>query len=169
MANIHAAITPHGYNQGDIVQLLYEIGYLIENDVNGEEATGSSDFTITVVNKKGDKVGKGDYVKVLSPNGWNQAFAVQYIYELVAYMIASITNATEADFTGRVFNLYHTVTGGSTTRNWFMYPQGVSMKDMTDVLYDIVECLIDDVTGPANTDFTLDVKDQSGNMAGLTG
>jgi len=168
MANIHAAITPWGINQGDVVQLLYEIGYLLENDVNNEEAS-STDFTITVKNKVAAVVGAADYVKVLEPNGYNQHYAVQYLYECVAYMIASITNASEADWTGQISNLYLTMTGGTTTRNWFMYPQGVSMKDFCKALYEIVECLIDDVNGPVLTDFTLDVKDQDGNMAGVTG
>jgi len=154
--------------EDDIIQLLYEIGYQVQNNVNGEEAA-ATDFTITVVNRALSMVGAGDYVKVLRPNGFNWAYAVQYLYEIVKYMVASVTNATEADWNGQIANLYLTMTGGTTTRNWFMYPNGVAQGEFCNTLYQIVECMIDDVTGPDKTSFTLDVMDKSGNIAGVSG
>jgi len=164
-----ALIRPTGMKQGDIVQLLYEIGYLLENDVNGEEAS-STDFTITVKDRVGTSVvGAADHVKVLEANGFNWSYAIQYLYEIVVYMIASITNATEADFTGAIVDYDGTYSGGTTTRNYIINHQGLHQGDFCQMLYEVVECLIDDVTGPQASDFTLDVEDKSGNMAGVSG
>lgn len=166
----HAHIKPDGMKEDDIIQLLYEIGYLLENTMPGAEEATYANFTITCVNRKGDMVGAADYKKVLKPNGFNWAYAVQYLYEIVYYLINKpVTGAAETAFTGQIANLYHTMTGGSTTRNWFMYPNGVSQGLFCTALYQVVNHLIDDIAGPAKTDFTLDVMDETGNIAGVSG
>jgi len=164
-----AHIRPTGIrDKGLIVQTLYEIGYLLENDVNGDEAS-SSDFTITVHDRAHNKVGAGDDVKVLEYNGFNWAHTIQYLYECVSYMIASVTGVTEADFTGQVANLAGTLTGGTTTRNYLLRINGVDQGDFCQMLYEVVEVLIDDVTGPQASDFSYDVEDLVGNNAGVSG
>lgn len=48
-------ITPTGMDQGDLVQLLYEVVYVLINSVAGATA---SDFTVDIQNRAGSITGK---------------------------------------------------------------------------------------------------------------
>ena len=168
-----ASIRPQGMKQGDLCQMLYDIIYALIT--TGAAAT--TNWTISVRSKvDGTWTGSAVMDKRLEPNGWNQAHFVQALYETVYYLIASVAGATEADWTGQIGRRIlqstgiHTLTGGTTTRNYWLYFLGLSQGDLCQLLYETVECMIDDVAAYSSSNFTLDVADRTeGNMAGISG
>lgn len=160
-----AAIRPTGLKQGDLVQFLYEIIAAIIAVSSAPTTT----WTITVLNKAGTATGSAVKNKILSPNGWNQAYFVQALYETAVYGIASLAGWTEVDITGRVANLALTETGGTTSKTYWLKPNGISQGNLCQLLYEIAEVLIDDVAGYASTRFTLDVENKAGTLAGVSG
>lgn len=167
MSNVYAALMPNGMGQGDLHQMLYDMVYAYVNSGGG---SGSSDFTVGIQDKAGNWTGAGsDTTRRLFPNGHNQTDLVQIIYELVVGMIDNDANATEADFTGQIANAAGTLTGGTTSRLYWILYNGIAQGKLANILYQIAECMIDDVAAYSSSDFTLDVQDESGNMAGVTG
>jgi len=165
-----AHVRPNGLKKHDITQLIYEIIYVLMNacGAKGGNATHAN-FTISVQGKDGNWTGANEYVFNLQPNGWNQMFAIQAIHEILDFMINTpTTGISEADFTGQVADMWRSLKGGTTTKSYILYPDGISEGDICQILYEIIEGLIDD-TSIAATYWTLDVMDKSGNVAGVSG
>lgn len=168
----NSELKPSGLRNDDVTQLIYEIIYVLVNNATvlglGGNATHAN-FTISVQGKDNAWTGANEYVFNLQPNGWNQMFALQAIHEILDFVIDTpTTGITEADFTGKVADMWRSLKGGTTTKNFTLFPDGVSQGDLCQILYEIVEGLIDDV-GVLKGCFTLDVEDKSGNVAGVSG
>jgi len=144
--------------------------------INTGGAVAATYFTIAVQCKAGDWTGLTTSARRISPNGFNQADFVQAVYECIYAAITVPLGAgyTEADHTGRVARRILTSAGviqfigGTTTKNFIIDRNGFAQGDMAQILYEILEAMIDDCATPT-TAFTLDVEDKSGNMAGVSG
>ncbi len=166
MANVYAALMPNGMEQRDVHQMLYDMVYAYIN-TGGHSST---DFTIGIMNKVGTWSGLGvSATRRILPNGHNQNDIVQILYELVLGMITNDAGASEADWTGQIFNRLRAITGGTTTRLYWIIYNGVAQGKLATLLYEIAECMIDDVAAYTSSNFTLDVKNEAGSMAGVTG
>jgi hypothetical protein len=166
-----AAIRPQGMSQSDVLKLTYEAVYAYINSGGGTY----TDFTIGIQNEQGEWSGYGvGAERRLHPNGWNQANWVQIMYELILGMITNDVGATEVDWTGRIANAIGsntlgTVTGGTTTRLYQILYLGASQGNIAEILYETIECMIDDVAAYSSANFTLDVENKNGDMAGVSG
>jgi len=167
MSNVHAALIPNGMGQGDLHQMLYDAVYAYVNSGGG---SGASDFTVGIQDRKGAWSGYGQgATRRIFPNGHNQADVVQILYELILGIITNDAGGTEADWTGQIANALGTISGGTTSRLYWILYNGVAQGKLATILYQTAECMIDDVAAYTSANFTLDVKDEAGNMAGVTG
>lgn len=173
MAKYFGDIRPYGWNQGDLVEMLYQTMYYTVNTVG---ATPATYFTVAVQNNAGSWTGLTSAERRITPNGFAQADVVQALYEIIYALITVPIGAgyTEADHTGRVARRIlastgtPSYTGGTTTRNFIIERNGWNMGDVCQILYEILEAMIDDCS-VATTTWTKDVEDKTQHLAGVSG
>lgn len=164
-------IRPHGLSQGELVQMLWETVYYAINTVG---ATATTYFTVAIQCRHGDWTGLTTSDRRVTPNGFVQADFVQLLYEVIyALITVPLAGFTEADMTGRAANRILSTagtpqyTGGTTTRNYIIERNGLNWPDVCQLLYEVVDEMID-LAVAADT-WTLDVEDKTQNVAGVSG
>jgi len=159
-------IKPDGIDQGDLCQALYETVAIM---ISGTVCTVAN-FTISVYDKaRLNRTGPTTETKPLyvKPTGIDQGYLADLLYEIGVGVITTLTHAAATYFTTGVFNQAGSSIGIFTSGR-VLRPNGISMPDLAQFLYEAVYALINAELLAASS-WTMDFIDNDGNLTGKNG
>lgn len=167
MADAVAKLKPTGMEQGDLCQLLYEL----QSKLISDTAVAASGFTISTYDRA--RLTRSGPTTITQPlytkgSGIDQGYLADLLYEIGVAVITTLSHAAATYFTTGVFNQAGSSIG-IFTEGKVLRPNGINMGHLAQFLYEVVNTLIDQEAGIASSDFTLDVQDLAGNVAGVSG